>query len=82
MHTGTSQFVRPSLGSWALYGLGTLNENLPGFITINPPAQNAVPRTTAAPFFPPSTRARRSAQPVFPVPEQAQDAATRAGRRP
>jgi hypothetical protein len=38
MHTGTAQFIRPSLGSWTLYGLGTTNENLPGFITINPSA--------------------------------------------
>ena len=37
MHTGSSQFVRPSLGAWATYGLGTENENLPGFITIAPP---------------------------------------------
>jgi hypothetical protein len=34
MHTGTSQFVRPSLGSWVLYGLGSGNDNLPGFISI------------------------------------------------
>lgn len=37
MHTGNFQFVRPSLGAWTLYGLGTENENLPGFISINPP---------------------------------------------
>lgn len=37
MHTGTSRFTRPSLGAWTLYGLGTQNENLPGFITIDPP---------------------------------------------
>ncbi|HXX94907.1 MAG TPA: DUF1501 domain-containing protein [Planctomycetota bacterium] len=36
MHTGTAQFVRPSMGSWVLYGLGTPNQNLPGFISINP----------------------------------------------
>lgn len=36
MHTGTSQFVRPSVGSWLLYGLGSENENLPGFISIAP----------------------------------------------
>ena len=36
MHTGNSQFVRPSLGAWTLYGLGTENENLPGFITLAP----------------------------------------------
>jgi len=36
MHTGSFQFVRPSLGAWTLYGLGTENQNLPGFISINP----------------------------------------------
>ncbi|WP_395718235.1 DUF1501 domain-containing protein [Prosthecobacter sp.] len=36
LHTGSSQFVRPSMGAWTLYGLGSLNENLPGFITITP----------------------------------------------
>jgi hypothetical protein len=36
LHTGSSQFVRPSLGAWSLYGLGSMNENLPGFITITP----------------------------------------------
>ena len=50
LHTGTTQFVRPSLGSWALYGLGTLNENLPGFITVNPPP-NAT-RTYGSAFLP------------------------------
>jgi hypothetical protein len=39
LHTGSAQFVRPSMGAWALYGLGTENENLPGFITISPPIQ-------------------------------------------
>ncbi|HEY2573316.1 MAG TPA: DUF1501 domain-containing protein, partial [Verrucomicrobiaceae bacterium] len=38
MHTGTSQFVRPSLGAWIHYGLGSLNENLPGFVSITPPS--------------------------------------------
>lgn len=50
LHTGTTQFVRPSLGSWALYGLGTQNQNLPGFITISPPA-NAT-RTYGSAFLP------------------------------
>lgn len=36
MHTGTSQFVRPSVGSWVLYGLGAENESIPGFISIGP----------------------------------------------
>jgi len=41
LHTGNAQFIRPSLGAWTLYGLGTENDNLPGFITINPPAGSA-----------------------------------------
>ncbi len=36
LHTGSDQFVRPSLGSWVTYGLGTENENLPAFMTICP----------------------------------------------
>jgi hypothetical protein len=38
LHTGSATFVRPSVGSWILYGLGTQNQNLPGFVTINPVA--------------------------------------------
>jgi len=38
MHTGNFQFVRPSLGAWTLYGLGTENSSLPGFVSLNPPA--------------------------------------------
>jgi hypothetical protein len=39
LHTGTAlvSLTRPSMGSWLLYGLGTENQELPGYITINPP---------------------------------------------
>lgn len=33
-HTGSDTFVRPSMGSWLTYGLGSENDNLPGYITI------------------------------------------------
>ena len=33
-HTGSSQFVRPSLGAWSVYGLGTENTDLPGFVVL------------------------------------------------
>jgi hypothetical protein len=36
LHTGVFSFRRPSMGSWILQGLGTENQNLPGFITIKP----------------------------------------------
>jgi len=36
LHTGSDTFVRPSMGAWVSYGLGTENQNLPSFITVNP----------------------------------------------
>ena len=36
LHTGADNFVRPSMGAWVGYGLGTENENLPSFVTICP----------------------------------------------
>ena len=67
MHTGNSQFVRPSLGAWALYGLGTENEDLPGFIAIKPVARNGGPQNYGSAFLPAiyqGTRIGNDAQPV------------------
>ena len=36
MNCGESRQVRPSMGSWVTYGLGTENQNLPGFIAMCP----------------------------------------------
>jgi hypothetical protein len=36
-HTGSGTFVRPSMGSWLTYGLGSENQDLPGYITICQP---------------------------------------------
>ena len=43
MNTGEQAFSRPSMGSWILYGLGSENQDLPGFVVISPnqPAQGA-----------------------------------------
>jgi hypothetical protein len=35
MNTGSRQIAKPSLGSWSLYGLGTENQNMPGFISLH-----------------------------------------------
>src|SRR4051812_14403345 len=40
LHCGSTTFVRPSMGSWVLYGLGSQNQNLPGFVSIAPSAGN------------------------------------------
>lgn len=34
MHTGSPRLGRPSLGAWSIYGLGSENQNLPGFIVL------------------------------------------------
>jgi hypothetical protein len=38
LHTGSANaaLTRPSMGSWLLYGLGTENQDLPGYVVINP----------------------------------------------
>jgi hypothetical protein len=36
--TGEQAFSRPSMGSWLVYGLGTENQNLPGFVVVSPAA--------------------------------------------
>jgi len=41
LHTGSFQFARPSVGAWTLYGLGSENQSLPGFITISPKSGTA-----------------------------------------
>jgi hypothetical protein len=59
MHTGNSQFVRPSLGAWTLYGLGTSNENLPGFVTLTPPAGFGGAQNYGSAFLPAIYQATR-----------------------
>ena len=36
MNTGDSQLIRPSVGSWLTYGLGSENQNLPAFVAMSP----------------------------------------------
>ena len=52
LHTGSDNFVRPSMGSWISYGLGTRNENLPGFITICPTLAHGGVKNWSAAFLP------------------------------
>ena len=52
MHTGSINLVRPSVGSWVLYGLGSENQNLPGFVTICPSMGNGGPRNWNNAFLP------------------------------
>jgi hypothetical protein len=52
-------FVRPSVGAWVLYGLGTHNEDLPGFITINPPSGLGGAQNYGSSFLPASYQGTR-----------------------
>lgn len=52
IHTGTDRFVRPSLGSWVLYGLGTEADDLPGFITLDPIQHNGGAQLYGSAFLP------------------------------
>lgn len=52
LHCGSTNFIRPSVGSWVLYGLGTENANLPGFVSIGPSAGNGGPRNYGNAFLP------------------------------
>lgn len=52
LHTGNFQFVRPSLGAWTLYGLGTENDSLPGFVTVAPPNGNGGAQNFGSAFLP------------------------------
>jgi len=52
LHTGATNQVRPSIGSWVTYGLGSVNQNVPGFIVLNPSASKGGPRNYANGFLP------------------------------
>ncbi len=59
MHTGSDTFVRPSMGAWISYGLGTENDSLPSFITISPTLGHGGVRNFGSAFLPPIHQATR-----------------------
>jgi len=52
LHTGSDNFVRPSMGSWVTYGLGSENRDLPGFVTICPTLAHGGLNNWSAAFLP------------------------------
>lgn len=52
MCTGEQAFSRPSIGSWLTYGLGTENQNLPGFVVVSPAAVFQGAQLWASSFLP------------------------------
>ncbi|MBL9125373.1 MAG: DUF1501 domain-containing protein, partial [Planctomycetaceae bacterium] len=52
LHTGSDTFVRPSMGSWIGYGLGTENDNLPAFVTVCPTLTHGGVNNYSSAFLP------------------------------
>lgn len=52
LHTGSDAFVRPSMGSWISYGLGSENKNLPSFLTICPTLAHGGVKNWSSAFLP------------------------------
>ena len=52
LHTGSTNLIRPSMGAWVTYGLGTENRNLPGFVSLSPSMSNGGPRNYGNAFLP------------------------------
>ena len=58
MNTGANIIGRPSMGSWLTYGLGTANQNLPGFVVLCPQVPTTVgPPLWSSGFLPPVNQA-------------------------
>ncbi len=52
LHTGSDTFVRPSMGSWIGYGLGTENQDLPAYITMCPTLTHGGVNAYSSAFLP------------------------------
>ena len=52
IHTGTDNLLRPSVGAWVSYGLGSENSNLPAFVSVTPPAGHGGARNYGSAFLP------------------------------
>ena len=52
LHTGQANLVRPSVGAWVSYGLGSESDNLPAFITISPPRGHGGVQNYGSAFLP------------------------------
>src|SRR5260370_12491938 len=60
IHTGSVTFKRPSLGSWASYGLGTVNQNLPSFVVLAPQLPYAGSQIWSSDFLPGCHQGKKS----------------------
>ena len=52
INTGSGVFARPCLGAWTLYGLGSENQNLPGFLSLSPSLYHGGAQNYGSAFLP------------------------------
>ena len=69
IHTGSVSFARPSIGSWATYGLGTLNQNLPCFVVLAPALPYAGTQVWSSDFLPGCYQGTRIIAGPEPIPD-------------
>jgi hypothetical protein len=68
IHTGSVSVVRPSLGSWVSYGLGTQNQNLPSFVVLAPHLPYAGTQVWSSDFLPACHQGTRVVAGDEPIP--------------
>ncbi len=76
MCTGEQAFSRPSMGSWLTYGLGTENQDLPGFVVVSPAAVFQGAQLWASSFLPSAyqgTLVRDLANPIANLGDPSRD---------
>ncbi|MFM7867453.1 MAG: DUF1501 domain-containing protein, partial [Planctomycetaceae bacterium] len=67
LHTGSSTFLRPSVGAWISYGLGAESENLPGFVTVSLPRGHGGVQNYGSAFLPAKHQATAIGAAEIPV---------------
>ncbi|MFN3652241.1 MAG: DUF1501 domain-containing protein [Armatimonadota bacterium] len=67
LHTGAGVFIRPSMGSWLVYGLGTENRDLPGYVTICPTLAHGGVQNFGSAFLPAWTQGTRIGNASIPT---------------
>lgn len=69
LHTGQANLVRPSVGAWVSYGLGSENESLPAFITISPPRGHGGVQNYGSAFLPAAHQGTAIGSAEIPISE-------------
>ncbi len=69
IHTGSVTVARPSMGSWASYGLGTMNQNLPSFVVLAPFLPYAGSQVWGSDFLPGCHQGTRVLAGAEPIPD-------------